>query len=693
MPDTLSQRALAVLSRFPAHLDVARAGKQFANVVEALATDFDAFSSQVAGVRNAHRLGHAPTLRDLALLGALHGIDDDDLGLVAVRVERLQALIDALRQSIPAGGDAMHAASTALLDALGVGGPERLLELAPAVAAGTPPDESAAAAALLAGALEHVGFEATLEATRRRIADICALHAGGNGTVRALLLAALSALDLEVDLARNADAKARLVGEGRSSGLDLTLHDEFFHSADHFWHSTFVRDSLPLGVELGVALPGAQVRMGDTIALAVLSQRSGVAVARLMTRAVALGHPDAVPATRVTLAEADAIGVLEGFTVERVRRGTLELTGDIARAALAIRLAASDADVVRAVETLAGVAPAPDTLTPQQAAIVARKYGYRTVLTPAPRLEALGIEENPLQRERRDPVDCSHGQTFTVRRRGFGREPLRVEIEGVEDFTLGPMLVNRDEGRGVGFAASVPAGSRLLVTEEGLVFLDGAEVGGQAYSWSGACFADAVPNAHDFLFDGPGVAARRRATFVVATPADALDREALVPHAPTFLGVPGINVGETRFAFFAQQNHLGFPTRTPTPRTVIGFADGSVFAGGPDVRDPQGPNPNDPVAGRVTLSWLEHEGYAVRVIVPSRFQYLSGGDGPTVEQRVVRALERVRPAGVEVRVEFADDRWTLGEGALTDENPLDDDPNTLLRGGTTLWPAEEDDDA
>jgi hypothetical protein len=685
----LSQRARSVLSRFPAHLDVVRPEKQIANVVEGLGGDFETFASQLAGVRTAHRLSQAPTIRDLLLLGAIHGVTDADLGLVTVRTEKLRAMIDELRQLVPAGGDPMRASATRLLDAFAIAGAdERLIALAPAAVAGTPPDEQGAANALIAAASEHVGFDATLEAIRRRLADICALHADGNGTVRALLRSTLSALDLEADGATNDDVRARLVAAGRGAELDLRLPDEFFHSADHFWHSTFVRDSVPLVAGIVVNTPAPKVLMGATIALAVLSQRSGIGVARLIDRARAAGHADATPATRIPFDEADDIAAAEHFTIERVRRGTLALTGSIAMDALAIKLGGPVEAVQRAVETLAGGSPAPATLSPQTAAIVARKYGYDLTLQPARRLAPLGIEENPLQRERRDPVSVTHGQTFTIRRRGFGREPLRVEIQGVDDLTMGPMLVNRDEGRGVGIFGPVPNGSTLMFTEEGLVFLDGGDISTIAYSWQGACFADSAPHARDFVFDGPGVSPKFRATFAEAIPADALDREAFVPHASEFLTPPGINVGETRFAFFVQQTHLGFRATpndvTPTPHTVIGFADSSVFAGGDDERDPKAPNPNDPVAAKVTLSWLEHEGYAVRVIVPARFRFLSG-DGPAVETRIASALERVRPAGVEVRVEFSDDRWTLGQGSVTDEQPLDDNPNNLLRGGTALW--------
>jgi hypothetical protein len=53
-------------------------------------------------------------------------------------------------------------------------------------------------------------------------------------------------------------------------------------------------------------------------------------------------------------------------------------------------------------------------------------------------------------------------------------------------------------------------------------------------------------------------------------------------------------------------------------------------------------------------------------------------------------VERFRPAGVDLRVEYIDDRWTLGEGTLTTEDG--GDPLSLIRGGTELWPSPADDD-
>ncbi|MCC6774837.1 MAG: hypothetical protein IT360_26925, partial [Gemmatimonadaceae bacterium] len=638
---------------------------------------------------------HAATLHDLAMLGALHGVTDGDLGLVYLRAERLAAHVEALRAALVAGGAPMRAAALRLLDALDVaGGDERLAALAPTDTAGEVPNESDAAAALIDALAPLVGFDAILEATRRRLRDICDLHAAGNGTVRAMLLTTLSVLDVEVDRARNAAVRQALVNEGRTSDLDLNIHDELFHSADHFWHSTYVVPSAPLEVAIGVSIAAARVVMGERIAIAALAQRSAVATTVLLQRSAELGVVDPVPTTRVSFEVADEIGALEGFGVQRVPRGSITVAGPVVRRDFAVRLGVTDERLGAALQALIGLASDPGTLlTPQQAAVAARQWGYALVLRPAHQGEVVGLEENPLRRERHPDVECAHGALFTVRRRGFGRQTLRVQVHGIEDLTIGPMLVNRDEGRGVVFLGSVAAGSQLLVTEEGRVFLDGADNTGMASSWSGACFADAgAPSPRDFVLDGRGIPGDQRARFARFVPSGSLDREGVVPHVAEPLVMPGINVGETRFAFFVQQAHLaarGVPPAgdlTPTPRTVIGFADQSTFAGS---SRPQSPAPEDPLAARLSLSWLEHEGYAVRVLIPSRFRHLDD-DAPGLPARVSAALERVRPSGVSVRVEYLDDRWTLGDGTVTDvASRLNDNPNDLLQGGTTLWSPDD----
>jgi hypothetical protein len=84
------------------------------------------------------------------------------------------------------------------------------------------------------------------------------------------------------------------------------------------------------------------------------------------------------------------------------------------------------------------------------------------------------------------------------------------------------------------------------------------------------------------------------------------------------------------------------------------------------------------------LSWQEHEAYALRVIIPPRFRLLDGG-GVTTTDRVAAALERFRPAGVTIRIEYRNDNWVLGKSPVLNQAAAD--PNLMLKGGTKLSPA------
>jgi hypothetical protein len=148
--------------------------------------------------------------------------------------------------------------------------------------------------------------------------------------------------------------------------------------------------------------------------------------------------------------------------------------------------------------------------------------------------------------------------------------------------------------------------------------------------------------------------------------------------------MPGIAVGTTRLAFFVQEAHFASldpppgGARSVTPRSSAAVFDRSVFA------PPALPRT---ASARVALSWLEHRAFAVRLLIPPRFRAwrTDDADGVLTLQAVARALERFRPLGVELRVEYIDDRWRLGGGTLT--SGLVDDPIASLRAGTVLWSA------
>jgi hypothetical protein len=298
--------------------------------------------------------------------------------------------------------------------------------------------------------------------------------------------------------------------------------------------------------------------------------------------------------------------------------------------------------------------------------------------------ELLGIEENPLWRAETDNRPAVHGELFTLLRRGFDRALLQVRITGEGERTFGPMLVNRDEGHGVGFDGAVPNGATLTLNEEGRALLGEDDVTSLAYAWQGACFAGEDASAEaDFVFDGEGLGAQaKRARFVTMQPAAAIDREALFPSDGASLPMPGIAVGTTRFAFFVREAHFASLDGTPaaprsvTPRTGAATFDTSVFAPPPLPRTP---------SARVLLSWLEHRAFALRLLIPPRFRQWRAdeAEGVLTLQTVARALERFRPLGVELQVEYIDDRWTVGGGTLT--SGIDDDLIESLRAGTVLW--------
>jgi hypothetical protein len=469
----MNGRVQSVLGRFPAHFEATRPGKRLGGVVDALARDLDVLAAELAAVRRSHRLGHADTLADLFLLAGLHGLGAAEMALLL------------RRPRITHDGRPL------------------------------------------------ITHDDLLAAVRARVARTAAIHAAGNGTVRALLAGAANALDLDLD-------------------------GPIAHSADRFWHAAFTRDRL-----------------------------------------------------------------------------------------------------------LAGPPPLPP--------------------------EVIGLEENPTRRETTGRGGRSHGELFSVVRRGFTERNLEVRVYGGDrGTTVGPMLVNRDEGRGVGYLGTVGPGQVLLFTGDGKVTLDGADASGLAWSWSGACFASAgAATGKDFVFAGPGLSAdeqSRVAAFAVAVPPAAFTATGEPAGPGGAVAVPGIGVGETRFAFFVREAHFapppppaGDPPRG-LPRPDAAVFDFSVFA----PPDENGTDP--PVAADLELSWIENEAYAVRVLIPARFSDLLDPAPPeTVLHDVAVALRRFQPAGVEVRVEFQEKHWVLGDGLLTLTEA--DDPVSRIQPGMLLWPA------
>jgi len=532
-------RSREILERFPAHFEAARPGKVLGEVVDALAQDLDMLAARLAAVRRAHRLGEADEISDLLLIGAMHGISEGELELLFMRFARAGALAAKLHD---AADPARDAAAEALLALWSLSAsPPRLPSYAPAVSGGGAPDLNAARKRLLDSVSVATRYRELTGALRKRIAGICRVHAGGNGTVQAVMEGAANALDLDMDAV--------------------------ISSVDRFWHAALVHDRLRLT------------------------------------------HP--VP--------------------------KLDKAGNPTSGEVPARFDVED--------------------------------------------EIVALEENPIQRITTDSIGRSHTDRWSITRRGFDRALTQIRITGIGDRTIGPMVVDCDEGRGFGYAGSVPHGKTLIFTEEGRAQLDGADVTASAYAWEGGCFADTDRiSKNDFTFDGVGRDPKKRpATFVTTTPADALDREAVYPHGDVTLPVPGMPVGVTRFAFFIQEGHFNdTEVRLAVPRSSAAFFDASVFA-------PPPPPTRQPSA-EVAFSWLENRPFSARLLIPARFRNLTDDvEGTEVRRRVSIAVERFRPLGIELTVDFIDHRWVLGQGQMQDGQGAD--VIEKLRAAMVLWEA------
>lgn len=212
-PAKINERALAMLNRFPRHLELARADKVAYEVVDALAEGLEVQTTQVGRVRRAHRLRYADEERDLALLALSHDLRSDHVALLPMRRAAIAAAAAVLRDVAPA--DPQVATARAALNQL-VGAPISTFTAWPTEGSNPQPAQARLATALR----DAVAYPAELELLRERLITTIALHREGNGTIGALLGAAANALDLDIERVR--------------------------HHAQGYWHLAHCRDRFQL---------------------------------------------------------------------------------------------------------------------------------------------------------------------------------------------------------------------------------------------------------------------------------------------------------------------------------------------------------------------------------------------------------------------------------------------------------------
>jgi len=322
-------------------------------------------------------------------------------------------------------------------------------------------------------------------------------------------------------------------------------------------------------------------------------------------------------------------------------------------------------------DTLRLVAPAPADPPPEVAPDL------------SPTEDVLALEENPFRRADVEPSPKRTGQRTRILRGGLDDVSVTVRVVGAGTHTIRPAVVHLETGRGVVYEGDVPDGVELAFGSTGRVTLDGADVTGSAWSFEGALFADAgqvLPGVDFGYADEAGQTppeTTQPASFVVATPlADAFDDDPAFPHGAAAVGPLRLPRGESRWVSFARVARSGGGAGVPTtPRTVAGRFDASAFAAGPD----------DPVEPCLDLGfgWEEREPFAVRVLLPRRLARLDDDAGSLLREPLRRLLDRHRAAGVTLRVEYADPRWTLGQGVVRSD---EEDALGVVVAGTELWP-------
>jgi hypothetical protein len=305
-------------------------------------------------------------------------------------------------------------------------------------------------------------------------------------------------------------------------------------------------------------------------------------------------------------------------------------------------------------------------------------------LTPLP--DVLSLEENPFRTADIDPAPRRHGTRFGILRGGLEDVPVAVRVAGIGTRTVRPMVVHLDTGRGLVFDGDVPDGDELLFATTGEVTLAGTIVTGMAWAFAGGVFASQPEPLlfKDFVFaDAASPDAARpegpTASFAVSTPiADAFDPSPSLPHGAAAVDVLSLPLGQSRWVGLVRVGHYGsVPGRGAIPRTSGAFFDGAVFAGD----GPADPAPSDPSLA-VGFSWDEREPFTIRVLLPQRLSVLDDEQGSRVREPLRVLLDRHRAAGVKLRVEYADSRWTLGVGVTRDDP---DEHIGIVVAGTELW--------
>ncbi|MGH2736423.1 MAG: hypothetical protein ACRDKZ_12650, partial [Actinomycetota bacterium] len=252
--------------------------------------------------------------------------------------------------------------------------------------------------------------------------------------------------------------------------------------------------------------------------------------------------------------------------------------------------------------------------------------------------------ENPLVERSTEDKERRQQEWFRITRRGFFDDPVAVKITGVAARTVKPMIVSRTRHEGVGYNGAVAGDERLILATDGKVYLEGANVTGDSYYFSGALMDYST-------FDSAGP----HHSFVTTLPEGALNRNYPRPDLTGLdeLPVLVLPLGESHWRFSIEEGAFD----------ASGFEE-SVFELPDDLATLQAL----PSSGKVQLGWREHRPFAAVVLIPAELKTLETEllDGDDLLALVRAGLEKFRAAGIDLDVTYFNEEWILDDAVIRD---------------------------
>lgn len=254
--------------------------------------------------------------------------------------------------------------------------------------------------------------------------------------------------------------------------------------------------------------------------------------------------------------------------------------------------------------------------------------------------------ENPVIDVYTDKTDRRQREWFRCERGGFWGGPVAIKVTGVAERTIKPMIVTTGTNEGVGYTGVMAEAAELIFATDGHAYLDGEDVTKRCFYFEGALFDNAVFDSE--VTDD---------SFVEVQPPGALDRNFPRPEIQWLDELPVVTLplGETDWRFSIEE----------------GAFDASAF------EEAAWALPSDPAAlaalaasGAVEMGWRENKPFSAIVFIPPDLKELEPSLGGVDLRLLVRAgLERFRPAGIELDVEYSEDDWVMGESVVRDLEP------------------------